>query len=123
MPQSSPPSAPTTSSTPAAVTTSSAVSASATCVAGSTYYKYQSLKVCTCGLDSSGKLVFYDPAGLCMEQIYCGTDNSTSVCAADETCMPDICESGVAHCAPLIPGCQGFPQVTEMVMGSVPTAS
>jgi chitinase len=84
------------------------------CGPGSTYYEYQNLKLCTCGLDSDGKLLFYDPEALCGMKS-CGTTNAPSTCAENEACMPNLCEDGISYCAPVIVGCQDFPKATALV--------
>jgi Glycosyl hydrolases family 18 len=99
--------------------TGASPTAGTTCTVGPAYYNYQGLLLCTCGIDVSGQPTPYNPAGLCYAN-NCDANNATLVCGKNRACIPDVCESG-AYCAPVIEGCQNFPQATAIVLSSVPT--
>ena len=102
-------------STSTAETSPSVVATITNCGPGSTYYEYQNCKLCTCGLDSDGKLLFYDPEALC-NMNSCSDTNAPSTCAENEACMPNLYEDGISYCAPVIDGCQDFPKATGIIV-------
>jgi hypothetical protein len=104
---------PVSSSQSSSVTGTSPPTPSTSCSVGSALYKYQDLKVCTCGVDVNNQVLFYDPDALC-GKANCSVKNFTTACAKNEACMPDVCEDGLAYCGLVVNGCQDYPQVTEI---------
>ena len=86
----------------------SSLPANPSCTGGPPFYEYESLKLCACSLDISGKEVYYNVFGTC----YNNNCSATAVCGENEACIPDGCPA--ANCAQVIEGCQDYPLATEI---------